>query len=105
MAVAKLNATLLAAKGQAYASGTDTRHLKPVFTADRFRQLNKTMTSGGGAKSHRIRKSLILDETAHKRLRMLSAKLSMSQQQLMEIAVETLLKQAQEDQNCICRMD
>ncbi|MEX0300130.1 MAG: hypothetical protein AB3N28_13745 [Kordiimonas sp.] len=104
MEPAKLSASLLAVKGQAHAVGANRFQAAPVTplfkSTQSFAQSPVTNATG-----KRVRKSLIIGNSAHNRLRMLAAKMGMSQQQLMEMAVETMLKQAQDENGCICKLE
>lgn len=104
MEPAKLSASLLAVKGQAHAVGAGRFQAAPVTPLFKSTQpLAPTPAPKGQGK--RVRKSLIINSGAHNRLRMLAAKMGMSQQQLMEMAVETMLKQAQDENGCICKLE
>lgn len=109
METAKLSASLLAVKGQAHTSGANSYYSKPVtsiFKAAKFgKKTHPDHATSNNRPSKRIRKSLLLNDSAHNRLRMLAAKFGMSQQQLMEMAVETMLKDAQDQNGCICKLD
>lgn len=98
MGVAKLDAGLLAKKGQAvpFSSLSGVKQSLPFKFPNSFGQ-------DDGGPRETVRKSLRLGVTEHRKLRMLAARQNVSQQQIMELAVREFIKRLQQDETCICR--
>ncbi|MBL4838511.1 MAG: hypothetical protein JKY34_13125 [Kordiimonadaceae bacterium] len=108
MAVAKLSAKLLARKGAAMPSAYQPAIARLVERDERFTFLTKTATQASSQASYqgrRVKKTVKLEAALNRKLCLLSARLGMSQQKLMEKAVLSLIEQAQADDSCICLMD
>lgn len=114
MAMASLNASLLARKGSArpvtltpklYENNTQTIEAQPSFEKTSSwpavsTQLNAKNTPLDKRRS--CKKSMRLSKATDKDLRLLAASLGTSQQALMEQAVTVFLKNAYRDRGCIC---
>ncbi len=89
MTTASLTSSLLVRKGQATPVGRN--NIAPIFKKIQHTATVKT-----------IRKSVSLEERESVRVRLLAAKLGISQQSLMEQAIIKALNDATDNNGCIC---
>lgn len=100
MAMASLNASLLAAKGGAHPAANSPRYLTSVRTpAFTIPKPNKTATGSRKTK----KKSLRLDVSMDRDLRLLAVRLGLSQQALMELAIADYVEKAFAAGECVCQ--
>lgn len=102
MAVAKLSAKLLARKGAAKPSTHQPAIARLIECDERF----SSMTGGApqaAFQERRVKKTVKLGAELNRKLCLLSARVGISQQKLMEKAIYALIEQAQAEDGCICQ--
>ncbi|MBV1900603.1 MAG: hypothetical protein KUG56_02905 [Kordiimonadaceae bacterium] len=106
MAVAKLSAKLLARKGSAMPSSYQPAIARLIERDERFTFLTKTATqtsSQASSRGRQVKKTVKLGAELNRKLCLLSARVGISQQKLMEKAIYALIEQAQAEDGCICQ--
>lgn len=93
MTTASLSANLLVRKGRAVPSG---QNVEPLFQNIDLKVPQTKLVK------RPIRKSLRVTERDNKRLRILAARLGVSQQRIMETALLKMLDEASDPNGCIC---
>ncbi len=101
MAMATLNASLLARKGSAQPTARAPRYLASVPADTRPKTLGSRPPARPEKKTKK--KSMRLSATTDRELRLLAVRLGLSQQALMERAVEEYLDKAFAETECMCR--
>lgn len=107
MAMATLNASLLARKGTAYPAASTPRHLASVSSAPVKNTAATPKTGnrhkGANAEKKTRKKFLRVSTTTDRDIRLLAVRQGLSQQALMERAINDYLDSAFATSDCLCR--